>query len=278
MLRINCKQLCAIGAVAAGTLLASAAQATTFTITDATNIKSYRGTNPYNCWPSPCASSGSGNVGDVVQGTGHPFDTQEVVITVSGLSVEFQFYTKFDGSDLGAYYADIFLATDPGSPDLYDFGISLGLQSINGGVSAGLYDLAGPGDYKTSQQIWASRTGFIYGGRYLSPDDNQWHYSPTVVTGGTQLLDWAVSISQNCNQGGSYPCLLDVTLTALNAGAFASVFGNLAFGGFWGTGDCSNDAILWRDIPTPEPGSILLVGGGLLGLFGLRRHRAAHTR
>ena len=62
---------------------------------------------------------------------GPTFDTEEVIITQTGLTLSFDFITQFDGSDLGASYADIFLATNPAAPDSYDYGISLGFQGGN---------------------------------------------------------------------------------------------------------------------------------------------------
>ena len=97
---------------------------------------------------------------------GPDFDTNRVnVSTTNPYTLKLGFYTQFSGSDLGAHYADIFLATDPAHPDLFNYGIALGFQSPYGGVTKGLYALAG--NYQTSIDRWKN-TGYIYGGQYIS--------------------------------------------------------------------------------------------------------------
>ena len=131
---------------------ASGAQAGTITDTDNTKVVSYWGTNPTDWFRGT-------SIGDVVEG-GPTFDTEEVIITQTGLTLSFDFITQFDGSDLGASYADIFLATNPAAPDSYDYGISLGFQGGNGGVATGpvrsweLRDLRGHLGFKNRLYLW----------------------------------------------------------------------------------------------------------------------------
>ena len=78
----------------------------------------------------------------------------------------------------------------------------------------------------------------------------------------------------NCGLGGAYPCDLHVNLTAPNVTSFFDVFANVSFDGFWGTGDCSNDAIVFNaPVDAPEPLTLSLFGVGLLGLSAVRRRK-----
>ena len=250
------------------------AQAVTITAYDTTANISYRGSAPTNWF-----AGGTTSVGDVVEG-GPDFDTQKATVIVAGQSVEFKFYTQFDGDDLGAHYADLFLATNPLHPETYNYGISLGFQAGLGGVTKGLYALT-PGDYDTSIDVWSGRTGFIYGGKYVSPNDGLNHDAPVVITGGTFAPGWTVTATRDPSGDSMFPWVLDITLTASSAAEFASVFSAPTFDAFWGTGDCNNDSFYIADIdpPTnvPEPASLALFTGGLLG-FGALRLRSRQSR
>src|SRR5439155_1448798 len=132
-------------------------------------------------------------VGDVVQGAGNPFDTDRVNVKVTSsagtTSLHLKYYTSFNGNDLSARYADIFIGNNPASPDSFHYGIALGDQAGNGGV--------------------------------------------------------------------------------------ATLFGD-GLSVFWGTGDCSNDAIEAADpVQLPEPVSLGLFGAGLAGLAVARRRKTA---
>lgn len=265
----------AIAAFSLSALSALSAQATTITVNDTTHNISYRGTGPTNWF-----AGGTTSIGDVVEG-GPDFDTKKVDVSVTNQSLEFKFYTQFDGDDLGAHYADLFLATDPLHPDTYDYGIALGFQAPYGGVAKGFYALS-PADYKTSFDIWSGKTKFIYGGKYVSPNDGLNHDAPTVVTGGTLVPGWTVTASQSSSGDATYPYLLDITITASNSNDFLDVFNDITFSAFWGTGDCNNDSVYIGNIDppqnVPEPASLVLFASGLLAFGTLRVRWAGQAR
>jgi len=238
-------------------------------IPDTTLVQAYNGSSPSG-W-------GGGQV-DSVQGADHPFNTDRVAVTVSSTggntSMEIQYYTQFNGSDSPAAYADIFLGTDPSHPDVFDHAIALGPQGLTG-----FFDVSG-GGIRTSIDKWSSLTNYIYGGEYQSAFDGLYRASPTAVTNAA-TADGDFSVVVNSLGGASgdptYPYLVDVTLTGSDA-VFGSLFGD-GLSLFWGTGDCSNDAIevgIPPDITTqntPEPITLSLFGAGLAGAIGLRRRK-----
>jgi hypothetical protein len=209
------------------------------------------------------------NKGDVI-GTG--FNTDHVAISESGNSITFKFYTQFDGDELTAHYADLFITPNnaDGAPSSWGFGVALGFQQAYGGKAAGLYDLSGATDYQTSKDIWMGKSSYTYGGKYVTPLDAN-ELIPTRVTGGILQSDWTVAVAKT-NVGGAYPYELSITLTAANSAVFSLLDGkNLDL--LWGTGDCGNDTIFGeynRPVKTPEPASIALLAGGLVAL---RRRR-----
>lgn len=272
---VNNKSISAAAFVVFGVLAAVPANATIIDVTDTTKNVSYRGSSQTNWF-----AGGTSSVGDVVE-DGPNFDTQKATVIVTGQSVEFKFYTQFDGDDLGAHYADLFLATDPLHPEKYNFGISLGFESGNGGVAKGLYAL-GHGDYDTSIDVWSGRSGYTYGGKYVSPLDGLKHDAPVVVTDGTLKSGWTVTATQSPSGDSGFPYILDITLTASNASLFSSIFSSPTFNAFWGTGDCNNDSFFIADIDppqnVPEPASLVLVAGGLLAFGAYRLRESNYAR
>src|SRR5258706_1489168 len=244
-------------------------------ISDTTKNVSYQYTSPYNWY-----AGGTSSVGDVVEG-GPEFDTNRVNVSTTPYTLKLGFYTQFGGSDSGAHYADIFLATDPAHPDVLNYGLALGFQSPYGGVTKGLYALSG--NYQTSIDRWKN-TGYIYGGQYISPNDNLGHDAPTVITSGSSLSGWTGDATQSASRDTTYPYLLSITLTAANEHILSSVYSHPSFAFLWGTGDCNNDSVYVSHLTpppdnVPEPPSGIILAGGLLAFaFVTLRNRMTPMR
>jgi len=242
-------------------------------IADTTQNVSYQGANPIN-WYGGWTTS----VGDVVEG-GPEFDTNRVNVTTGTRTIQLDFYTQFDGDDLGAHYADIFLATGA-DKDNYTYGIALGAQLAYGGVSKGLYALSG--NYLTSIDRWKN-TGYIYAGQYISPNDGLGHLAPTIINGGSALPGWTVDVSQSASGDGVYPYLVSVKLTATTDEILKTVFSAKNIAIMWGTGDCNNDTIYLASAAPPtsvrEPGTLALMLSAFASVvcigWGRRRSRMA---
>jgi hypothetical protein len=128
---------------------------------------------------------------------------------------------------------------------------------------------------KTSEQIWQSKSG-TYGGAFKGTD-GAWRASPTVVTAAaTQNNAFTTKIVETTTSADpGYGYLVDVKLSASTTD-FNALFGG-GLSAFWGTGDCSNDAIesLIAFAPThvPEPVTLSLFSAGLAGAAAIRRRR-----
>ena len=219
--------------------------------------------------------AGGKHWGDELSDPGHPFDTTGASVDRNDAanSLTFSLRTRFNGNDQGAAYADLFL--DLGAPDSLDslgYAIALGAQS----KAAGLYTI---GSASTSNAIWSSRTGFVYGGyvqnKTTAPGfDSSMAIAPPVrLDTGNAVAGATVSVTKTALADGSFD------LSVMLAGIDLSLFDT--FDMFWGTADCSNDAI-WGTVafapptgaPVDGPPALGLMLLGLLGLAGLRRRPA----
>lgn len=260
-------------------LCAAPAFAGATTVADTTLAIAYSGTNPTTYSATGFAGP---TTGDYI---GSDFNTDKLVVTVGVSSLELKYYTVFDGADLGAQYADIFMApaSGGGTVPAWSYGLALGsaAQNFQGGVATpGLYALAG-GDgisYLTSLEIWGGRSGYTYGGGFIAPDGTQ-NASPTRVIGGNLMSGWSVAttVTHNSVEDAGFPNVVDVILTAPVGSTLDSIFDQNAIDIFWGTGDCSNDA-LFASVSVPEPASLSLFGAGVAGAmaaYGRRKKKKA---
>jgi hypothetical protein len=243
---------------------------------DTTKIEAYKGSSFQNTYTGNGFTAG---VGDALQSTGNAFNTDRLVATLNDYrgvtTLELKYYTSFNGNDQGARYADIFLGNNPASPNTFGYAISLGDETVNGGTStAGFYKVSSASE-KTSEQIWHSKSG-TYGGAFKGTD-GAWRASPTVVTTAATknnaFTTNVVETTSNADPGFGY--LVDVKLSASTTD-FNALFGG-GLSAFWGTADCSNDAIeaLIAFAPThvPEPLTLSLFGAGVAGAAAIRRRR-----
>jgi hypothetical protein len=248
---------------------------------DATEIQAYNGTSTDNYSGSGFSSPG---VGDVLQEPGHSFDTDRLVVSLSqngGTTyLDLKFYTAFNGNDLTARFADVFLGNNistPASQNIFGYAISVGDQAANGGLDTqGFYDVSAPGSAETSEQIWQSKTGFIYGGTFQGTD-GVFRASPVVVSDTAPMMSkFTTSTTQGASGDASFPSLLEVTLSASNSDFNALFSSGLSV--FWGTADCGNDAIQ-AVIPysVPEPVTLSLFSVGVVGLGAIRRRKKARA-
>jgi hypothetical protein len=249
---------------------------------DTTKIQAFNGNSPNNYGGPGFVPPGQG---DVLQDPGHSFDTDRMVVSLtknSGITtLDMKFYTTFNGNDQTARYADIFLGNNTStltSQNSFGYAISVGDQAANGGLnSVGFYNVSALGAEKTSEQIWQSKTSFIYGGEFLGTD-GLLHDAPTVVTTtASAVSNFTASVTETSSGDASFPYLVDVKLSALNTDFNALFSGGLS--AFWGTGDCSNDAILavipYAPRQVPEPLTLSLFSAGVIGIGAMRRRRKA---
>lgn len=249
-------------AILGAALCAAAHAGTVTTINDTTDDIAYTGSSPTGWF-------GGSAQGDVI---GSNFDASRIVVTEAGgahgaLNLTFQISTQFSGTDCFgstcAYNADLFLRTPSKgySSAPFNYAVALGGQAPNGGYAApGLYAVS---SFETSQDLWASRGGFIYGGEYVPHDDSAAsELAPTVLTGGFKLAD-----ATYVQTGGPDNYTDTILLTATGPEAQALRNG---FDVFWGTGDCANDSIFGSVAPVPEPATLAILGMSVVTLTAMR--------
>jgi hypothetical protein len=258
---------------------ATAAPVVVATINDQVEVAAYRGLNSYSGYSSSTFANQQRNGrywGDSIQSNAEPFNTTQIIVTRDNAAntIQFDLKTWFDGSPQGvpnglAKYADLFFDTATIAPDGFNYAISLGSQTTPAGVYA-------VNTFATSQDLWKNQTNYIYGGGFqMAPsapgyNANFFSTSPVRLTSGTLQSQYSVAVSQLAPVNSIYTVRVVISSTSnLN------LFNN--FDIFWGTADCSNDAI-WGQVVTnsvPAPGALLLLSLGLLGIGGFSRKRKA---
>ena len=196
------------------------------------------------------------------------------------MTLELKYYTAFNGNDLGAHYADIFMGS-ASTPNSFGYAIALGNQQI---ALRGFYTVT-PGTEESSRQIWSSKSG-TYGGQHQGMNSDgtvssTWYDSPTVVTSGaSKKSGFTTSVAEGTTSADpGFGHLVDVKLSG-SATDFNTLFG-AGLSIFWGTADCSNDAIqavfAYAPVHVPEPMTVSLFIVGMIGTGALRRRRGRST-
>lgn len=211
--------------------------------------------------------------GDSIQGSGDPFDTTQITITRNDSinRIDIDLRTWFDGAFDTARYADLFIDTNTTSTfDNFNYAISLGAQ----GTAAGVYGVTST---KNANDIWGARSGVVYGGyTQFKTTSSSYNASmaltpPVRLQTGIAMPQYTVAVTKTAISGGLYNVNVAIT-----SSTNLSLFDN--FDIFWGTADCSNDAV-WgtaftastTNVPVPAPAAMSLFLFGLAGIGAARR-------
>lgn len=212
-----------------------------FTIDDLTDVQEWRYNGTY----------GSGVWKDVI-GNSDTFNTFGADLTGSTLTIYTNWYPTKNGSvNALVKTADLFI--DNGCDGDFDLAVHLDDDADKGKV----YDNP---SYNYAKDFFSS-TGLIYGGKY---DQANGQLTPVQVTsaanGATTDVDWTPGANTLNNK-------VKIDLTGLVSGPYCF---------YWGTATCSNDG--FEGHVAPVPGSVLLMGSGLLGLvsLGIRKKKSTN--
>ena len=242
------------------------------TIPDLQEVRTYQGANPVNY-----GSNWMDVIGQVGNATTDGFDTSKIVLTFSKPGAKYyqdlkiDIFTNFpqagNVAGLGDVPADMILSLQGGNNN---YAIAL---SAHDGLTLGtLYKVD---TLQTSVDRYTSKTNLIYGGAWQdAPGDDGGlpaNLPYTYMTGRPTPAQAATSFTWGVGDGVSK---YDISI-------FYAGYNNFQDGGlntitgFYGTGDCSNDAMSFTGTgsPVPLPPSVLLMGSGLLGLALLGKRK-----
>ena len=216
-------------------LVTTGAWADTF-FPDETLVQEYHPGDPPGAWM------------DVV-GPSNEFDIVSATLSLQSngyhLSILTNWQPGFDSQTIKT--GDLFLATDNLAKN-WNVAIVLDTNDPNRAAGTVYYNPT----ITTSIQLFGSG-GIYYGGQYDEADPNDVPVMGTSDETGSALVQWYLGYSGSLN-------MVDILLSDING------FDPLSFQFLAASATCANDVIVGT---VPIPGTLLLLGSGLLGMAGL---------